>query len=161
METVQRFARHLGLSRGVTPHFSMCRHSSSRRLYQHRWECNHHRCSDRGHSVSNPSVTKIMDFFLFLCTEKRLFVATIRGYCLTLSSVFKFRLLGLQDDFVLRDLVHSVELKHPLCPVSPPAWDLVKVFSFLRGPTFESLSSRPLRVVTMKVLFLLSLATAK
>ena len=37
----------------------------------------------------------------------------------------------------------------------------MEVLSFLRGPPFETLSSRPLQVVTMTVLFLLSLATAK
>ena len=35
------------------------------------------------------------------------------------------------------------------------------MLSFLRGPTFEPLSSRPHWVVMMEVLFLLSLATAK
>ena len=88
-------------------------------------------------------------------------MATIRGYRSTLSSVFEFHLPGLQDDFVLQDLIHSFELERPLRLVSPPAWDLVKVLSFLRGPAFEPLSSRPLQVVTVKVLFLLSLATAK
>ena len=78
-----------------------------------------------------------------------------------LSSVFRFWLLELQDSFVLWDLVRSFELEHPRRPPGPPAWDLVEVLEFLRGPTFEPLHSRPLRVVIMKVLFLLSLATTK
>ena len=85
----------------------------------------------------------------------------LSGYQSTLSSVFKFRLPGLQDNFILRDLVRSFELECPLRLVSPPAWDLVEVLSFLRGPTFDPFSSRPLQVMTMKVLFLVSLSTAK
>ena len=45
--------------------------------------------------------------------------------------------------------------------MGPPSWDLVKVLEYLRGSAFESVSSKPLRVVTMKVFFLLALATAK
>ena len=52
-------------------------------------------------------------------------------------------------------------LERPLRPVSPTTWDLALVLSFLRGPAFEPFLSQPLRVVTVKVLFLLSLATAK
>ena len=79
METVQRFARHLGLSRGIARQLSVCHRSSSCRLYQHRWECYRRWCSDRGHSVSNPSVTKIADFLLFLHTEKHLVCGYYQG----------------------------------------------------------------------------------
>ena len=78
-----------------------------------------------------------------------------------LSTVFEFRLPELQDSFILRDLLHSFELERPRCPPGPPALDLVKVLEFLHGPTFEPLHSSLLPVVTMKVLFLLSLATVK
>ena len=130
VETVQLFARHLGLSRGVARQLSLCHRSSSCRVYQYCWECYQHWCSDQGHSVSNPSCLKIADFLLFLRSERWLSVATVKGHHSTFSSVFKFRLL-----------IHSFELEHPLRPVSPPAWDLVKVLAFLRGPTFEPLST--------------------
>ena len=159
-ETVQRFARHLVLSRGVACQLSLCRRSSSRRLYQHGCARYHRWCSEKGHSVFLPTVLKIADFLLSLRVEKRLCVPTIRGYPSILSAVFEFCLPGLQDNFILRDLVCSFELERLLRPVSP-AWDLVEVLSFLRSLTFEPLSSRPLRVVTMKVAFLLSLATAR
>ena len=44
METIQRFARHVELSRGVACPLSLCRRSSSCRLYQHRWDCYRHLC---------------------------------------------------------------------------------------------------------------------
>ena len=78
------------------------------------------------------------------------------GTILTLIKPF-----WLQREWFPDHLDLLLELKCPLYPVSPHMWDLVKVLSFLRSPTFEPLSSRLLRVVTMKVLFLLSLATAK
>ena len=36
---LQQFARHIGLSWGVACQLALCHCSSSRRLYQHRWEC--------------------------------------------------------------------------------------------------------------------------
>ena len=78
-----------------------------------------------------------------------------------LSSVFKFRLPDFQDSFILKDLLRSFELERPPRSPNPPSWDLVKVLSILRGARFESLTSCDFQFLTMKLLFLLSLATAK
>ena len=86
---------------------------------------------------------------------------SILGFRSALSSVFKFVLPEIQDNFVLRDLICSFELERPLLPVGPLSWDLVRVPSFLQGGSFKPLSSCYLRQLTLKVLFLLSLATAK
>ena len=75
-------------------------------------------------------------------------------------SVFRFVLPELSSHFVLRDL-RSFCLERPLPSSRVPPWDLSLVLSFLRGPPFEPLSSYSLRDLTRKVLFLLSLATAR
>ena len=77
-----------------------------------------------------------------------------------LSVVFRFVLPELSSHFVLRDLLRSFRLEHPLSSCRVPSWDLSLVLSFLRGPPFEPLSSCSLRDLTRKVLFPLSLATA-
>ena len=154
VEAVQRFARHLGLSRRVASQLSLCRRSSTRRLYQ-LW------CTEQGHSISSPSVAKIADFLVYLHTERHLSVAAIKGYRSTLVSVFKSRMPELLDNVFLRDVIRSFEIEWPHCPVDPPSWDLVKVLSYLCGSSFEPLSNKPLRLIIMKVAFLLALATAK
>ena len=116
LETVQRVARHLGLSCGVARQLSLCRQSSLCRLYQHRQACYRRWCFDHSHSVSDPSLSNIADFLLYLHVERRLFVPTIHEYHSTLSSVFKFLLSSLQDTFILGDLVRSFELERPLFP---------------------------------------------
>ena len=55
----------------------------------------------------------------------------------------------------------SCEIERPLKTAGPPSWDLVRVLEHLRGPVYKPLASKPLKVVTMKTLFLLSLAMAK
>ena len=118
-------------------------------------------CSSEGHSVSSPSIPKIADFLMFLCTEKHLSIAAIIGYHSTLVFVFKFCLPELLGSFILRGLIRSFEIEWPRRPVGPPSWDLVKVLTYLRGSTFEPLASKPLRFVTMKVSFMLALTIAK
>ena len=136
MATIQRFTRALGLSSRVANQLSFCRRQSSQRLYQHRWECYRSWCHSKGHSVSVPTVVKIADFLCFLRLEKHLSVSAIKGYCPTLSAVFKFHLPELGDNFILRDLIRSFELQRPHRPVRPPSWDLVKVLTYLCGPVF-------------------------
>ena len=141
VESVERFARHLGLSHRVTRQLASCRRPSSRKLYQHRWEVYRRWCTDRGHSVSSPSIAKITDFLLFLRKKRHLPLPSILFFRATVSSVFKFILPEIRDSFILSDLIHSFELEHPLRPLFPPSWDLVWVLSFLRGGFFEPLSS--------------------
>ena len=133
----------------------LCRRQSSHRLYQHLWECYRSWCASRGYSVSTPTITNIADFLLFLRVEKHLSVLLLRGtappWSPFLSSVCQSFMT------VSSSGISSVRLR----PVGPPSRDLVQVLSYLRGPTFEPLSSKPLRLVTMKVSFLLALATAK
>ena len=78
-----------------------------------------------------------------------------------LSGVFRFLLPELSSHFVLRDLLRSFRLERPLSSSRVPPWDLLRVLSFLRGPPFEPLSACSLRDLTRKVLFLVSLATAR
>ena len=75
--------------------------------------------------------------------------------------MFKYCLPELLDSFVLRDLICSFEIECPCRPVGPPSWDLGEVLNYLRGSVFEPSSFKPVWVVTMKVAFLLALATAK
>ena len=78
-----------------------------------------------------------------------------------LSGVFRFILPELSSHFVLHDLLRFFRLERPLPSSRVPPWDLLFVLCFLRGPPFEPLSSCSIRDLTQKVLFLVSLATAR
>ena len=78
-----------------------------------------------------------------------------------LATVFRFRLPNMLSDLVLRDLVRSFRIEAPIRPLRPPAWDLSAVLQFLNSLVFEPLHQASLRDLTKKVLFLVSLATAK
>ena len=74
------------------------------------------------------------------------------GYRSMLSAVFRFQLPDLSSHPVFHDLLRSFR---------PPAWDLAAVLTYLNSAVFEPLHVASLRNLTKKVLFLLTLATAK
>ena len=78
-----------------------------------------------------------------------------------LSSVFRFVLPELSTHIVLHDLLRCFRLERPLSSSQVPPWDLLRVIHFLWGPPFEPLASCSLQDLTQKVLFLVSLATAR
>ena len=88
-------------------------------------------------------------------------MSSIKGFRSMLTSVFKFWLLEIQDSFIIKDLLRSFKLESLPRSPNPLSWDLVKVLSFLRDARFEPLTTCDFHMLTMKVLFLLSLATAK
>ena len=78
-----------------------------------------------------------------------------------LSGVFRFILPELSLHFVLHHHLRSFRLERPLPSSRILPWDLLLVLRFLFGPPFEPLSACSLRDLTQKVLFLVSLATAR
>ena len=100
-------------------------------------------------------------FLLYFRRSLSLSYSLIASYRSILSVVFRFVLPELSSHFVLCDLLRSFRLELPLSSSHVPPWDLSLVLSFLRGPPFEPLSSCSFRDLTQKVLFLLSLATAR
>ena len=130
VETVQRFARELGVSQAVARQLAQCHCPSSQRLYQHRWLCYREWCVFSGHTIS--SIPKVADFLLFLRKWKHLALSSVKGFRSMLSSVFKFRLLEIQTSPLLHDLIHFFELERPSRSPNPLTWDLVKVLMYLR-----------------------------
>ena len=111
--------------------------------------------------MSRPTVSKVADFLLYLRRSLSFSYSSIASYRSMLSGVFRYSLPELSSHFVLHDLLRSFCLERPLPSSSVPPWDLPLVLRFLRGPLFEPLSSCSLRDLTQKVLFLVSLATAR
>ena len=111
--------------------------------------------------MSRPTVAKVADFLLFLHRSLSLSYSSIVSYRSMLSGVFCFVLPDLSSHFVLHNLLWSFRLERPIPSSCVPPWDLLVVLRFLRGPPFEPLASSSLRTLTQKVLFLVSLATAR
>ena len=82
-----------------------------------------------------------MGFFLLPTFSSGAFSLSVlqqhRSFRAIHSSVIKFVLLGLQDGFMLQDLVCSFKLEHLRHPPDPPVCDLVQVLKFFRWLKFD------------------------
>ena len=140
---------------------TFCRLSSTCVNYQAKWVTYRTWCRTQGHSISRPSVSKIADFHLYLCCSLHLSYSSIASYRSMLSAVFCFVLPEISSPPILHDLLHSFRIERPLPSSRVPPWDLLRVLTLLQGSPFEPLSSCSLRDLSRKVLFLVSLATAR
>ena len=61
------------------------------------------------------------ELFVLFTLYKRPSFASGKGYHAMRSSIIKFVLPGIQNSFILRDLVHLFELECPRRPLGPPA----------------------------------------
>ena len=125
----------------VARQLAHCRRSSTRVNYQAKWAVYRAWCARHGHSVSRPTVLKVVSFLLYLHRSLSLSYSSIASYRSMLSVVFRFVLPELSSHFVLWDLLRSFHLERPLPSSCVSPWDLSLVLSFLRGPPFEPLSS--------------------
>ena len=161
VETLRRFTRASDFSRSVARRLGQARRQSSVANYQSKWLTYRRWCTDKGHSVSQPSVSKVADYLVWLWEDQGLSLSSVKAHRSMLSSVFQFKLPALGEDGVLQDLVRSFSIERPRRPQAPPSWDLDAVFRHLMSSVFEPLESVSLRALTKKTLFLVSLATAK
>ena len=161
VETLRRFARASGFSRSVARRLGQARRQSSVANYQSKWLTYRRWCTDKGHSVSQPSVSKVANYLVWLWEEQGLSLSSIKAHRSMLSSVFQLKLPALGEDRVLHDLVRSFTIERPRRPQVPPSWDLDAVLQHLMSSAFEPLESVSQRTLTKKTLFLVSLATAR
>ena len=158
---LRRSACQAGFSDAVAGQLTHCRRRSTCVNYQAKWVVYRSWCHRHGHSVSRPTVAKVADFLLYIRCSLCVSYKTIASYRSMLSGVFRFILLELSSHFVLHDLLRSFRLERPLPSSRIPPWDLLVVLQFLCGLPFEPLAMASLRSLSQKVLFLVSLATAR
>ena len=114
LETIQRFTRAACFSSAVVAQASLARRPSSRSNYHLKWSVYRSWCCSQGHSISQPSLSKLADFLWWLRSVRGLSVSSIKGYTSMLSVVFKFHLPALSSHPVLRDLLRSFRVSTPL-----------------------------------------------
>jgi len=110
----------------------------------------------------HPTVPQIADFLLYLFKDRNLAVSTVQGYKSAIASTIK-QATGteLGSSPVLRDLLSSFFLERPRSQFQLPQWDLALVLRCLLRPPFEPMANAELRYVTLKTVFLLTLAAGK
>ncbi|XP_076459331.1 uncharacterized protein LOC143292702 [Babylonia areolata] len=104
----------------------------------------------------------LANFLAFLSSSKGLSASTVCVHCAAISSTL--RQLGgpsFSDDPLLRALVRGASLSHACKSLRIPLWDLFLVLQYLRKAPFEHLAIAPFMLLSMKTLFLISLASGR
>ena len=114
--------------------------------------------------IRSAPLTVIADFLIYLFSEKKYQISTIKDYRSMISNTLKFKTGNrIGSNPVLSELIRSFELQrpHPVQRYLNPKWDLSWVLVCQQKAPYEPLHKASKLHVTLKTAFLLALATAK
>ena len=104
----------------------------------------------------------LANFLAFLSCEKGLSASSVKVHRSAVCTTI--RQMGgpsFSDDPLLRDLVRGAALAEAKSPHRTPSWDLFLVLLALRLPPYEPLKQSSLKHLTLKMTFLVSLASGR
>jgi len=149
----------LGFSEDVSKQLGKSITASSVKVYEGKWQHFLKWCKEKGFCHSKISVPQVADFLMHLFNEGKA-VQTIKGYRSALSSVLKFTSgIDISEDDVIGSLISSFEHQRPALKCGFPKWDLRLVLQCLCQAPFEPLDSVSNKFLTLKTVFLLTLAS--
>ena len=143
-------------------HLSAAKRLSTRKVYDAKWTVFTNWCRQRKINPVLASPRIIADFLLQMSEEKKCQVSTIKGYRSIISNTLKFKSgtnIGL--DPIISWLIKAFEIQRPIQRFLAPKWDLAGVLSSLYKDPYEPLHKASLLRLTVKTVFLLTMATAK
>ena len=101
-------------------------------------------------------------FLTFLFSVKKCQVSTIKGYRSTISNTLKYKTgYDFGSHPVLSELINSFAKQRPVDQPLAPKWDLAFVLSHMCKAPFEPLDKASLFYLSVKTVFLVTLATAR
>ena len=147
-------------SQRVADFVSKSRRTSTQKVYDSKWVVYSNWCHRKKVNPVSAPLTVIADFLIYLFSEKKYQINTIKSYRAMISNTLKFKTGNrIRSNPVLSDLIRSFDLQHPV--QRSPKWDLSWVLVSLQKSPFEPLLKASKLHVTIKTAFLLALATAK
>ena len=161
MEVILKLAREKGLSKKVSERIVGARATSTNSLYQLRWSQFVKWCRENRFSAVRPSIDTICKFFIFLWEDKKLSVGTIKGFRSVLHSVLRHNAINISQNQDISDVIRSFIIERPVSRKDSVSWNIDIVLKYLCSRKFEPLNSVPIKELTKKTLFLLTMALAK
>ena len=138
------------------------RRPSTLNLYNRRLRLFGEWCSDRSIGPSEASLGQIADFLLYIFHLGRK-VNTVRGYRSAIAAVHSGFPDGgsISTSVPLNQLIKGMFLERPTVRTLVPPWSLSSVLETLAGAPFEPLHLCSLKLLTLKTVFLVSLASGR
>ena len=134
---------------------------SSRRVYESRWAIFESWCKQSQVKFKKPTLSSIADFLTYLFNEKGLKPTTIAGYRTAIADHLGPAGIEISNSFELNRLIASFHRDRPVKDRNIPSWDLSLVLLALTKAPFEPLKDAPLKILTFKTVFLMTLASGR
>ncbi len=161
LAAVEQSLREKGFSAEVSSRISQPSRQSTLAVYQSKWAVFSAWCGDRETDPLQASSRVVADFLLEKF-EKGLAPSTLEGYRTAIAkTLVHLSGVDLGSDKDLSSLLNNFKLTKPSTRNRCPDWDLSMVLNCLTKAPFEPLESIPLKLLTWKCIFLLTLASGK
>ena len=149
-----------GYSRQVAKIVASAGRGSTNAIYDGRWKLYTDWCKPRQVNPAIPTGPQLAEFFTYLFSVKKLSYSTLRGYKASIISVIA-RTNPLTDyaKGILASLFQTFRIERPVIQRAMPLWDLGIVLQGLKRPPFEPIRHSDLRFLSLKTLFLMTLAS--
>ena len=141
---------------------SLSGRDSTVKVYDAKWQIFRDWANQRKIDPIQATPQIVADFLTFLFSVKKCQVSTIRGYRSTISNTLKYRTgYDFGSHPVLSELIKSFAKQRPVDRSLAPKWDLAFVLSHMCKAPFEPLDKASLFHLSVKTVFLVTLATAR
>ena len=148
---IKQSIRDKKFSKDVANFVSKSRRKSTQKVYDAKWILYSNWCHRRKIDPVSAPLTVIADFLIYLFSEKKYQISTIKGYRAMISNTLKFKTGNrIGSNPVLSELIRSFELQHPVQRSLTPKWDLSWVLTCLQKAPFEPLHKASKLHVTIK-----------
>ena len=130
------------------------------KIYQSRWNQFESWCTERKFDPHKADIHQVADFLIFLFKEKKFATKTIQGYRAAIAGALKLTTgEDLGADPRLSNLIQSFRAERPVTKDPFPKWDLTLVLHALVEKPFEPLGEVSIKILTLKTVFLVLLAS--
>ena len=162
MAIIRDRCREEGFSGRVASLIAAGRRDSTLNAYSKRLGPYYRWCETRGISPTKAPVTEVAEF-LTDRFESGLESSTVRNYKSAILAIHRGFEDGstIDDDGSIRHLLNGMFNSRPPARKEVPTWDLNTVLEYLKGPPFEPMVDATLKDVTLKTVFLVSLASGR
>ena len=159
---VKQSLRDRQFSRDVAEHVSKARRVSTAKVNDAKWQIFRDWADQRKIDPIQATTQIVADFLTFLFSVKKCQVSTIKGYISTISNTLKYKTgYDFGSHPVLSELIKSFAIQRPVDRSLAPKWDLAFVLSHMCKAPFEPLDKASLFYLSVKTVFLVTLATSR
>ena len=162
MGIVKQSLQDKQFSSEVAEHVSKARRVSTAKVYDAKWQIFRDWANQRKIDPIQATPQIVADFLTFLFSVKKCQVSTIKGYRSTISNTLKYKTgYDFGSHPVLLEVIKSFAIQRPVDRSLAPKCDLAFVLSHMCKAPFEPLDKALLFYLSVKTVFLVTLATAR